>query len=70
MPGVRNLLSIFGMGSFHGYKIYLSELCGTGKIHVIKLICQDVIYFLQQSMRVQPGEVLVLLTAQTGPTCI
>ena len=48
------------------YKIYLGGPGGTGKSHVIKLICWDVIYFLQQSMRVQPDEPLVLVTAPTG----
>ena len=39
---------------------------GTGRSHVIKLIRCDVIYFLQQTMKVQPDEPLVLLTAPTG----
>ena len=59
MPGVRNLLLIFGMGSLS----VVIKFIWVG----IKLIRCDVIYFLQQSMRVQPEEPLILLTA---PTCL
>ena len=49
-----------------GYKWYLGGPGGTGKSHVIQLIRWGVIYFLQQTMKVQPDEPLVLLTAPTG----
>ena len=49
-----------------GYKIYLRGPAASGKSHMIKLICWDFIYFLQQSMSVQPNELLVLLTAPTA----
>ena len=47
-----------------GYKIYLGGPGGSGK--KIKLIRWDFIYFLQQSMTVQPDEPLVLLSTPTA----
>ena len=46
--------------------MFLNGPGGTGKSHVSKLICHDVIHFLQQSLKLQPDEPLVLLTAPTG----
>ena len=34
--------------------------------NVIKLICRDVIYFVQQNLKPKPNEPLVFLTAWTG----
>ena len=54
-------------GTVHnGFRIYLGGPGGYGKSFIIKLIRRDVIYFLQQTMRLQPDEPLVLLTAPTG----
>ena len=54
-------------GKVHkGYTWYLGGPGGVGKSHVIQLIRWDMIYFLQQTMNVQPDEPLVLLTAPTG----
>ena len=54
-------------GEIHpGFRWYLSGPGGVGKPFVIQLICHDVIYFLQQTLQVQPDEPLVLLTAPTG----
>ena len=54
-------------GKVHnGFRIYLGGPGGCGKSFIIKLIRRDVIYFLQQTMRLQPDEPLVLLTAPTG----
>ena len=54
-------------GTVHnGFRIYLGGPGGCGKSFIIKLIRRDVIYFLQQTMRLQPDEPLVLLTAPTG----
>ena len=49
-----------------GYKIFLSGPRGTGKSHVIKLIHRDVINFFQQTLKPEPDEPLVLLTAPPG----
>ena len=46
--------------------MFLNGSGGTGKSHVIKLIHHDVVHFLQQSLKLQPDEPLVLLTAPTG----
>ena len=59
----KSVINLWNGLPLNGYKIYLGGPGGTGKSHVIKLIHWDVIYFLQQSMRVQPDEPLVLLTA-------
>ena len=54
-------------GEIHpGFRWYLSGPGGVGKSFVIQLIRRDVIYFLQQTLQVQPDEPLVLLTAPTG----
>ena len=39
-----------------GFNIFLNGTGGTGKSHVIKLIRCDVIYFLQQTMNVDPDQ--------------
>ena len=62
----KSVINLWNGLPLNGYKIYLGGPGGTGKSHVIKLICWDVIYFLQQLMGVQPDEPLVLLTAPTG----
>ena len=49
-----------------GFKIFLSSPGGTGKIHVIKLIHRDVIYFFQKTLKPKPDQPLVLLTVPTG----
>ena len=48
------------------YRIFLSGPGGVGKSHVIKLIHSDTIKLLKLSGAVEPGQVCVLLTAQTG----
>ena len=54
-------------GEIHpGFQWYLSGPGGVGKSFVIQLIHCDVIYFLQQTLWVQPDEPLVLLTAPMG----
>ena len=54
-------------GEIHpGFQWYLSGPGGVGKSFVIQLIRHDVIYFLQQTLWVQPDEPLGLLTAPTG----
>ena len=60
-------MSSIGKGQGHkGFKIFLTGTGGTGKSHIIKLIRHDGIYFLQQTMNVDPDQPLVLLTAPTG----
>ena len=48
------------------YKVFLNGPGGTGKSHIIKLIHRDVIYFLQKTMKVEPDQPVVLLTAPPG----
>ena len=48
------------------YKVFLNGPGGTGKSHIIKLIRRDVIYFLQKTMKVEPDQPVVLLTAPTS----
>ena len=62
----KSVINLWNGLPLNGYKIYLGGPGGTGKSHVIKLIHWDVIYLLQQSMRVQLDKPLVLLTAPTG----
>ena len=54
-------------GKIHsGFQWYLDCPGGAGKSFVIQLIQHDVIYFMQQTLHVQPHKPLVLLTAPTG----
>ena len=48
------------------YQVFLNGPGGTGKSHIIKLIRRDVIYFLQKTMKIEPDQPIVLLTAPTG----
>ena len=48
------------------YNVFLNGPGGTGKSHIIKLIRRDVIYFLQKTMKIEPDQPIVLLTAPTG----
>ena len=50
----------------NGYHLILSGPGGTGRSHVINLICRDVIRFFQLMGKVKPDDPLVLLTAPTG----
>ena len=63
----KSYVSSIQKGQSHqGFKIFFNGAGGTGKSHVIKLIWCDVIYFLQQTMNVDPDQPLVLLTTPTG----
>ena len=53
-------------GKIPSYQVFLNGLGGTGKSHIIKLIRCDVIYFLQKTMKIEPNQPIVLLTAPTG----
>ena len=57
-------------GEVHnGFCLYLGGPGGCGKSFITKLIRHDVIYFLQQTMRLEPDErTTLLLTAPTGLT--
>ena len=48
------------------YKIFLSGPVGTDKSHIIKLLCHDTMYFFEQTLKPNPDEPLVLITAPTG----
>ena len=48
------------------YRVFLSGPGGVGKSHVIKLVQSDTLRLIKQSGRVEPDDVLVLLTAPTG----
>ena len=45
---------------------FLNGPGGTGKSHIIKLIRRDAIYFLQKTMKIEPYQPIVLLTAPAG----
>ena len=62
------IASLQNGGKIPSYQIFLNGPGGTGKSHIIKLIRRDAIYFLQKTMKIEPDQPIVLLTAPTGLT--
>ena len=60
------IASLQNGGKIPSYQIFLNGPGGTGKSHIIKLIRHDAIYFLQNTMKIEPDQPIVLLTAPTG----